>query len=93
MNISSLLAKLKSEASIVLSEKREFPEEGIIVYILESPVTFFPQASRHLWYNLVVASGQVDVEEEEIEAILRHFWHAEIDVDSWLAEESPNIST
>jgi hypothetical protein len=87
MNISSLLARLKSEASIVISEERKFPD-GTVVYILESPVTFFPQAPRHLWYNLVMSPAQTHVDEAEIEAILRHFWHAEIDISTWL--ESPD---
>lgn len=81
MNIEKLLARLKNEASVVVGEKRE--RDGTITYILESHVSFFPMGPRHLWYALVVEPGQQRVEQEEINAILRHFWHGEIDSDNW----------
>jgi hypothetical protein len=90
MSISSLLARLKNDASIVVSEERKLPD-GTVIYILEAPVTFYPHAPHHLWYNLVVANGQTRVEKEEIEAILRHFWHAEIDIDTWV-DDPPNTA-
>ena len=83
MNIDALLARLKNEASVILAEKRELTD-GTTIYILETTISFFPNGQRHIWYTLVLDAGQRDVDSEEIEAILRRFWHAEIDIKAWL---------
>jgi hypothetical protein len=91
MNVTALLARLKNEASVFVAEKRDL-SDGTVIYILGTHVSFFPHSPQHVWYTLVCEPGQVRVEVEEIEAILRRFWHAEIDVSSWL-EPPPQEST
>ena len=83
MNVVTLLARLKNEASVFLAEKRDL-SDGTVIYILGCHVSFYPHTPQRIWYALVCDPGQVYVETEEIEAILRHFWHAEIDIDSWV---------
>ena len=83
MNISRLLARLKDEASVFVAEERK-RADGKIEYILGTHVSFFPHVPKNIWYVLVCDAGQERIEAEEIEAILRRFWHSEIDVDSWL---------
>jgi len=83
MNIDRLLAKLRDEANVVVAEERRLPD-GTIIYILVARLAFFPLAPRHIWYVLVREPGQDRLEEEEIEALLRRFWHSEIDISSWL---------
>ena len=88
MNIARLLARLKNEASVFVAEERKL-SDGTIVYILGTHVSFFPLAPRHIWYALVCEPGKDRIEAEEIEALLRHFWHGEIDIKSWL--EPPSL--
>ncbi len=88
MNIDRLLARLKTEASVVVEEARHL-QDGTIVYILVSNLSFFPLAPRKVWYVLIRKPNQDRLEEEEILALLRRFWHAEIDISSWLDPPSP----
>lgn len=90
MNVTDLLARLKNEASVFVAEKRDL-SDGTVIYILGTHVTFYPHTPQHLWYTLVCEPGQQRVEAEEVEAILRRFWHAEIDTDGWF--ESPDKSS
>lgn len=85
MNLDRLLARLKNDASVFVAEERRLTD-GTVIYILGTHVRFFPLAPRHIWYALVVEAGQQFIEQEEIEAILRRFWHAEIDIDSWIEQ-------
>ena len=87
MNIDRFLARLKNEASVFVAEERRLPD-GTIVYILETHASFFPLAPAHLWYTYVRDPGQDRIEEEEIETVLRRFWHGEIDITSWLEDPS-----
>jgi hypothetical protein len=83
MNVATLLARLKSDAGIFVAEKRDL-SDGTVIYILSCHISFYPHTPQRIWYTLVCDPGQTYVEVEEIEAMLRHFWHAEIDLDSWL---------
>jgi hypothetical protein len=83
MNIDRLLVRLAKEAGVTVAEERRLPD-GTIIYILIAHVSFFPHAPRRIWYVLVREPHQDRVEAEEIEALLRRFWHAEIDISSWL---------
>jgi hypothetical protein len=85
MSVEGLLARLLHEASVFVAEKRSL-HDGTVEYILGTHVSFYPQRPRHLWYVLVILPGQTLVDEAEIEAILRRFWHAEIDVSTWVVE-------
>ena len=83
MSVAALLARLKNQASVFVAEERKLVD-GTIVYILGTHVSFYPLKPRHLWYTLIIEPGQSLVDPDEIEAILRRFWHAEIDVGEWI---------
>jgi hypothetical protein len=89
MNFDKLLARLREEAGVTVAEERLLPD-GTRVYILVTHVSFFPIAPRHIWYALVRDPGQDRLEEEEVEALLRRFWHGEIDITSWLEPPAVN---
>jgi hypothetical protein len=91
MNIDRLLVRLRDEASVVVAEEIKLPD-GTTVYILQTHVSFFPHTPKHLWYVLVRKPGQDRVEEEEVEVILRRFWHGEIDITSWLEEVPKTVN-
>jgi hypothetical protein len=83
VNIDRLLARLHKETGVIVAEERRLPD-GTIIYILVAHLGFFPLAPRPIWYALVREPAQDRLEAEEIEALLRRFWHAEIDISSWL---------
>lgn len=86
MRIAQLLARLKSEASVFIAEETKL-QDGTVVYILGMHVSFFPLAPRNIWYTLILQPNCDVVEEEEIEALLRRFWHAEIDIRAWIGTD------
>ena len=77
MNLEELLARLKG-IDVNLEEERRLAD-GTRILILTSFLSFFPLMPHHRWYTLVVSSEQQEVAEVEVEAILRHFWHGELD--------------
>jgi hypothetical protein len=77
MNINELLARLK-KLKVDVDEERKLAD-GRRILILTSLLDFFPLAPHRRWYSLVMEAEQEEVPEEEAEAILRHFWHAEIE--------------
>jgi hypothetical protein len=83
MQIAQLLARLRNEASVFVAEERRL-QDGTVVYILGAHVAFFPLAPRNVWCTLIQQPGFDFVEEEEVESILRRFWHGEIDVQTWI---------
>lgn len=83
MHVKGLLSRLEKEANVTVAQERRYPD-GSRELILESHLAFFPRVSEHVWYVLALEPNQDFVEEEEIEAILRRFWHSEIDISSWL---------
>jgi hypothetical protein len=85
MNLEELLARLKG-IDVTVAEDRRFPD-GRRILILTSFLHFFPLAPHHRWYPLVLNSGQDWVDQSEVEALLRHFWHAELD---WFKHETGN---
>jgi len=44
----------------------------------------FP-STRRVWYPIVLSKGQTDVANKEIEALLRHCWHAEQEIPKFPA--------
>jgi hypothetical protein len=81
MKLELLLAKLEDVKVSVDRESRE--DDGRRVIVLTSLLDFFPLMPHRRWYSLILESGQTDVDEREIEAILRHVWHREQD---WFSE-------
>jgi hypothetical protein len=76
MTISTLLTKLRQQPEIDIEERKL--KDGTVVYIFFSTRPF--PTFQPVWYPIVVRPGQVDVEWEEIEAMLRHLWQFQIDI-------------
>jgi hypothetical protein len=85
MNLEELLARLKG-IDVKLDEDRRL-SDGTRILILTCLLGFFPLAPHHRWYTLVISPNQQDVPQYEVEAILRHFWHGELD---WFKHETGN---
>lgn len=79
MKLSDLLSKLKNQAGVSEAERRHFAD-GHTVIILTGRLPAPPFTDRaHVWHALVLDPGQDDVSRDEVEAILRRFWHGELD--------------
>ena len=78
MKLSDLLSKLKNQAGV--TEERRHLADGQTVIILTGRLPAFPFGDRaHAWYTLVLEPGQDEVSPDEVEAILRRFWQAQLD--------------
>ena len=77
IQISALLASLQKQAKVTVAETRTL-ENGTQVKILVGTLPVFPHGSRPTWYPLVILPGQELIDMREVEAILRHFWNAQI---------------
>lgn len=75
MAISDLLDKLNKE-KITVAETRKLSDETQVI-ILVGKMPTFPHGERPAWYSLVLAKGVDHVARQEVEALLRHFWHFE----------------
>lgn len=75
--IPTLLSSLQKQAKVKVAETRKL-ENGIEVKILVGTLPVFPHGARPTWYPLVILPGQTSVDMREVEAILRHFWNAQI---------------
>jgi hypothetical protein len=78
MAVSALLANLQKRANVKVAETRTLAD-GTQVKILIGTLPVFPQGERPTWYPLVLRPKQQDVDRREVEAILRHFWNAQLD--------------
>jgi hypothetical protein len=72
MNIDLLLQQL-NKINIYLEEDRR-RQDGTRVLIFRSNLPNFPFGNQQSWHTLVLEPGQVIVDRQEIESILRHFW-------------------
>lgn len=82
LSLERLLAELKN-AGIQLIELRQLPDEGVDVYTFRAPAPAFPfgQGRKFFWASLSVERGVDTVSRKEVEALLRHLWHAEMEFD------------
>jgi hypothetical protein len=78
MAVTALLANLQKQAKVRVAETRKL-EDGTEVRILVGTLPVFPHGKRPTWYPLVLRPGQTEVDRREVEAILRHFWNAQLD--------------
>jgi hypothetical protein len=74
--LDQLLTWLKS-LNIDVSDDITRPD-GIRVVTITAALPF--PSTRRVWYPLILSKGQTAVANREIEAILRHCWHAEQDI-------------
>jgi hypothetical protein len=77
MAVSALLASLQKQAKVKVVETRTL-EDGTQVKILVGTLPIFPHGGRPTWYPLVLLPGEDSVDMKEVEAILRHFWNAQL---------------
>jgi hypothetical protein len=77
MAVSELLDRLK-KAKITVAETRKLPDETQVI-ILIGTMPKFPHGERPAWYPIVLRKGQHEVDRREVEALLRHFWHFELE--------------
>jgi hypothetical protein len=77
--ISALLATLQKQAKVKVAETRKL-ENGMEVKILVGTLPIFPHGQCPTWYPLVILPEQDTVDMREVEAILRHFWNAQIKI-------------
>jgi hypothetical protein len=76
MNINQLLAWLNSHQITVVEKVKTYSGE-VYVFVGKRPL---PWDGRPQWYALAVKDGQTTVATKEIEALLRHFTHGELQI-------------
>lgn len=79
IQITALLTALQKQANVTVAETRQ-QADGTEVKILTGTLPVFPNGKRPTWYPLVTLPGQENVDMREVEAILRHFWNAQIKI-------------
>lgn len=79
IQINALLTALQKQAKVKVAETRKL-ENGMEVRILVGKFPVFPHGERPTWYPLVTLPSQDTVDMREVEAILRHFWNAQINL-------------
>ena len=77
IEVSALLASLKKEAKVEPTETRTL-HDGTRILILVGRLPSLPLGGRVTWYPLVLRKDEETVDRREVEAILRHFWHLEL---------------
>ncbi len=71
--IPTLLSKL-AEIGVSVQEI-DFPSHK--VYLFGSKLPPFPFGEReYVWYPLTIQPGQVEIDRDEADALLRHCWHS-----------------
>ena|SRR6266581_2711564 len=76
MNLDQLLAWLSSHG-ITIAERVKAPNGEVLVFTGRRSV---PWDGRPQWYALPLKGGQNRVAKREIEALLRHFAHGELQI-------------
>ena len=77
MKIAWLLEQLKPVPEIKTVET--IHPDGTRTYIFSS-IYPFPRIPEPVWYVIVVKPGQEDIDDREIEAMLRHLWMSQLDL-------------
>jgi hypothetical protein len=77
MKLAPLLEKLKSFSEIQIEER--IHPDGSRTYIFSSFYPF-PRYAEPVWYVIVVKPGQDEIDDLEIEAMLRHLWMFQLDI-------------
>jgi hypothetical protein len=82
MKLSTLLDRLKKETGFSIEERKN--SDGLQQFIL-STVMPFPLKQRPEWYVFTlpkgVAAENFEIEESQTEAMLRHLWMYQVDVN------------
>jgi hypothetical protein len=77
VKIALLLEKLKAVPQIKTLET--IHPDGTKTYTFSS-VYPMPRMAEPVWYPIIVKPGQEDIDDREIEAMLRHLWMFQLDI-------------
>ena len=77
MKIAQLLEKLKTVPEIKILET--IHPDGTRTYTFSS-VYPMPRMAEPVWYPIVLKPGQEDIDNREIEALLRHLWMFQLNI-------------
>ncbi len=78
MNIEKLIHWLSSRHIEVLEDRTRADGSRIITFTTALP--YGELDGRHVWYPIVLFKDQTEVSCSEIEALLRHLWHGELEI-------------
>jgi len=78
MNIQKLLSWLAKHDINPVEDTLQ--PDGSRVLVFSTQLPRFPFGDRHVWYPLTIDADQTEVSESEIEALLRHCWHGELEI-------------
>ena len=84
MNIEKLIHWLSSHRIEVLEDLSLADGSRIITFTASLP--FGELDGRHVWYPIILFKNQTEVSRAEIEALLRHLWHGELELPDELLE-------
>jgi len=78
MNIEKLIHWLSSHHIEVLEDRTRADGARTITFTTALP--YGELDGRHVWYPIVLFKDQTEVSRSEIEALLRHLWHGELEI-------------
>lgn len=79
MLIAKLIPWLKKHNIDVVEQSLQPDSSRVLIFSTNLPR--FPSGEdRHVWASLVIDAGQTEVSESEIETVLRHCWHGELEI-------------
>ena len=78
LEIGKLLRWLKKHNIELVEDRLQADGSRVLMFSTELPG--LPFGDRHVWCPLVIKPGQFDVSHAEIEALLRHCWHGELEI-------------
>ena len=83
MNIEKLIHWLNAHHIEILEDRNH--ADGSRVITFTAPLPGPETSGRHVWYPIVLSNDQTEVSRSEIEALLRHLWHLELEIpgDFW----------
>jgi hypothetical protein len=76
MPVEELLSRLEQHKIAV--EDRKLPD-GTRLLLCVTHLPSFPYGRRNAWHVLPLSPGQTDVAKQEVDSLLRHLCHAELD--------------
>lgn len=83
MNIEKLIHWLSSHYIEILEDRKS--ADGCRTITFTTSLPGVETSGRHVWYPIVLVKNQTEVSRSEIESLLRHLWHGEMEIpqDLW----------
>jgi hypothetical protein len=79
MLIAKLIPWLNKHKINLVEDTLQPDNSRVLIFTTDLPKFPFGE-DRHVWATLVVDPGQESVSESEVEALLRHCWHGELEI-------------